>query len=304
MKKIAVSLVAISFLSTCLAQKIDLRLNLEKGETYIQNLVSDLTMDQKAGNNVTHANNIISYKLAYKVIDIQDSVFDLEVHFENMSMKIILPNGSQEFSSEKNDNKKDIISSIFSMMKNKTFYVKMTKTGKIKEVGNIDTLFIDALYKFPNVSDAEKQKLQGQLTQNFGRSSFKGYMNIFPEVPVGKGEKWTIMTQGEGKTGNMNETVYKLKEIGDSYYVLAGESKIKEAVNKTIQSNGISGNADVRSTGKMTSEIKINKTSGWIMSATMVMSFNVTALIKANSQTQKDIIIPMWVKNTITINEK
>jgi hypothetical protein len=305
MKNILALSIALIIWTSCYAQKQKLELNLITGNTYSLNLVSNASITQNIGNQQVNMKMTIIGKLDYKVINIQDSIYNLEVKYENLAMKMALPNGEMEFSSEKNDIN-DIISTVLGTIKNKPFILKMTKLGRIVEVKNMDTLFFAMLDKFPQLSKVQKQQIQGQIEQAYGEKALKGNFEmisaIFSDLPVAKGDKWTINTQLEsGMSANM-ETIYELKEINDSYCIISGDSKI-ETADKDVYTelNGISLKYDM--SGTMFSNIKINKISGWIMDSNINQALKGTVQIKPNPQMPDGMKYQMTMNNEMIITE-
>ncbi len=306
MKRILNLLIGLALLTSCQAKKEKLELNLTKGEIYTQKMISNVSILQTINGQQVKMNMSINAKMTYKVTGIQNAVYDMEVRYESLIMKMNLPNGEMEFSSEKND-ENDIFSTILGTMKNKPFLVKMTRTGKVNEVKNIELVFSDMFNKFPQLSDVQKQQIKGQLMQAYGEKAFKGNFEmcsaIFSDSPVSKGDKWTINTQLESGMSAKIETIYELKEITDSYCQILGNSKIETADKDAyIKSNGMPLKYDLA--GTMTSDIKIDKKSGWILSAIIRQSIKGTAYIKDNQQMPGGMAIPMTMNSEMTISEK
>lgn len=306
MKRILNLLIGFVLLTSCQAQKEKIELNLTKGEIYNQKMTSNVSILQTINGQQVSMKMSINAKMTYKVTDIQSAVYDMEVRYESLIMKMSLPNGEMEFSSEKND-EKDIFSTILGTMKNKPFLVKMTNTGKVNEVKNIEAVFSNMFDKFPQLSDVQKQQIQGQLMQAYGEKAFKGNIEmcsaIFTDTPVSKGDKWTINTQLEAGMSAKMETVYELKDITDSYYQILGNSKIETADKDAyIESNGMPLKYDM--TGTMTSDIKIDKKTGWTINAMINQSIKGAAYVKDNPQMPGGMTIPMTMNNEMTITEK
>ncbi len=305
MKRILNLLIGLVLLTSCQAQKEKLELHLTKGEIYNQKMVSNVSILQTINGQQVNMKISINAKMTYKVTDIQNSVYDMEVRYESLIMKMSLPNGEMEFSSEKND-ESDIFSTILGTMKNKPFLVKMTKTGKVNEVKNIELVFLNMFDKFPQLSDVQKQQIKGQIMQAYGEKAFKGNIEmcsaIFSDSPVSKGDKWTINTQLESAMSAKMETVYELKDNTDSYYQILGNSKIETADKDAyIESNGMPLKYDM--IGTMTSDIKTNKKTGWTISAMINQSIKGTAYVKDNPQLPGGMAIPMTMNNVMTITE-
>lgn len=305
MKRFFHLLIALVLFTTCQAQKQKLELNLTKGEIYTQKMESNVSILQSVNGQQVNMNMSINAKMAYKVTDIQNAVYDMEVSYESLIMKMSLPNGTMEFSSEKED-ENDVFSTILGTMKNKPFLVKMTKAGKVNEVKNIEAVFSHMFDKFPQLNDVQKQQIKGQIMQAYGEKAFKGNMEmcsaIFPDSPVAKGDKWTINTQLEAGMSAKMETVYELKERSDSHYQIFGNSKIETADKDAyIESNGMPLKYDMA--GTMTSDIKIDNKTGWTKSALINQTLKGTAYVKDNPQMPGGLTIPMTMNNKMILSE-
>ena len=306
MKKILGFVFLLLLVTSCEAKKERLELNLTKGETYTQQMASSMSILQTINGQEVKTNMSVHGNMTYKVIDIQNSVYEIEVRYESLALKMSMPGGTMEFSSEKND-ANDILSTLLGVMKNKPFLVKMTKTGKVKEVKNIENLFSDMFSKTPTLNEMQQQQIRQQLMQAYGEQAFKGNLEmcsaIFPDSTVTKGDKWVIKTKLEsGMAANM-ETSYELKETEDTFYIISGISKIVTADKDAyIQSNGMPLKYDM--TGTMTSEIKINRKTGWVIESKTSQTIQGTAQIKDNPQMPGGMSIPMTMNNEMTVTEK
>ena len=173
MRKIYTLVLMTFILSFSYAQKSELALNLEQGKKYNQYSDSKATVIQDInGQNMTM---VVELKgtMSYLVKTVNVNDFDMEVRYEHLSMSMQLPQGTMEFSSEKNDDQ-DIFSMILGEMKNIPFEVKMSKNGKIKDVKNIESLFESAFKKFPQLTEAQLGQLKVQLMNAYGEKAFKG----------------------------------------------------------------------------------------------------------------------------------
>lgn len=306
MKRILSLLIGFALLTSCQPKKDKLELNLTKGTVYYQKMTSDVTILQTVNGQQLNTKMSINARMSYKVTNIQNDIYDMEVRYESLIMKMGLPSGEMEFSSEKND-ERDILSSILGTMKNKPFMIKMTKTGKVNEVKGIESVFSNMFEKFPQVTEEQKQQVLAQIQEAYGEKAFKGNFEmcsaIFPDNIISKGDKWIIKTQLESGMSAKMETVYELKEITDNYYQILGDSRI-ETTDKDayIESNGMPLKYDLK--GAMTSDIKIDKKTGWTTDAVISQSLKGTAIIKDNPQMPGGMAIPMTMNNEMTITDK
>ena len=297
MKKIVSIAAVLLIITSCYAQKINLGLNLTKGQVYNQRMNAAMKIGQNINGMAMDINMSIIGSMSYKVTGIADSVYDLEVRYDSLAMKMSMPNGVMDFNSEKQDGN-DIFSSLLAELKNKPFLVKMTKSGKVKEVKNIEEMFSGMFDKFPQLSDMQKQQLKSQLMQAYGERSFKGSIEsasaIFPETPVAKGDKWTTNTTLEsGFTANIT-SVYELKEIGDTYCIISGTASIAtDNKGDYTEVNGMPMKYNMD--GTMTSEIKVNRETGWVIESNITQSLKGSADVKDNPQVPGGMSIPMTI---------
>ncbi len=303
MKTISILLLSYAFMISCQAQKQKLELNLEVGEIYSQNMTSNMTVTQTINSQQMNIDVTIIGKTTYRVTNVEDTLYSIDVKYENLTMKMAMPNGVAEFSSEKADDN-DIFSTLLSMMKTKTFTVKMSKSGKIYEVKNIESLFSGLFEKFPQLTEIQKQQIQGQLMQAYGEKAFKGNLEmvtaIFSNSPVAKGDKWIIKTQLESGMSAEMETTYELVDINDSHGIIVGNAVIRTADKDAyIESNGMPLKYDLQ--GTMIDNITIDLKTGWIVEAKLTQSIKGTAEVKDNPQMPGGMIIPMTISNKMTM---
>lgn len=102
MKKILGFVFLLLLVTSCEAKKERLELNLTKGETYTQQMASSMSILQTINGQEVKTNMSVHGKMTYKVIDIQNSVYEIEVRYESLALKMSMPGGTMEFSSEKN----------------------------------------------------------------------------------------------------------------------------------------------------------------------------------------------------------
>lgn len=302
MKKFLGLLALIMVMSSCNKEKHTLELNLVKGEVYNQVMSSKSTVSQTMMGMDINIEMLINANISYKVLDFQNSLYDMEVRYKEMSMTMNLPTGMMEFSSLKNDST-DILSTILGLMVDKPFYIKMAKTGKITEVRNIDSLYAGVVNTFSGMDEAQSQQLLNQVQQAYGEKAFKGNLEmctaIFPDTPVSLNTKWKVETKLESAMPANMISTYKLTQVSDSCYHISGSSVLKTDDKEAyVESNGMKMKYDL--TGDMASDIKVDKATGWILSATINQNIEGYTIFKANAQMPQDMSIPMKFKNEMT----
>jgi len=287
------------------SQSTDLTLRLEKGKEYKQISNAKSTIIQEVNGQKMNMVMTIDGTMTFLVRNITKNSYFMDAKFEKLSMTMELPQASMEFSSEKSD-AGDVFSSILGAMKDKTFEVIMSRTGKVVEVNHVESLWSTAIDKFEQLPVAQKEQIKAQIMKAYGADALKGNIEmvtaIYPDKPVKKGEKWTVNTKLEsGMSANMS-TDYEFADLTSEYALIKGNSTIKTADKDAyIESNGMPMKYDL--TGSMISEIKVDKKAGWIVEAKINQEFKGDAYIKENPQIPNGMKIPLSVKNDMTITD-
>ena len=306
MKNLSILTLFVTIFTFGFSQKEKLEFNLTKGQVYNQNMDCNLSISQKVKDQSIDIDMKIKGNITYKVTDIKNNNFNIDVQYNSLSMTMNMPNGPVEFSSSKKG-EDDIMSNVFKALTKKPFVIVMSKEGKVVEVKNIDKAFDEILDSFSQLSRQQKKQIKDQLAQSFGEKSFKNNMEmssaIFPKNAVEKGEKWVINSKLESGMNADIETTYELAEVNENSYVITGVSIIKSISNNEYQlsSNGMEMKYDLK--GDMTSRIKIHKNSGWTIESTIEQNIEGTASIKPSEQIPDGMEIPMKMTNEMTLSE-
>ncbi|GET26070.1 DUF6263 family protein [Prolixibacter sp. NT017] len=307
MKKLILStIVALSVAFTCQAKKTELSLHLQQGKSYTQVMNSHINIDQQVQGQQMKIQMDIKGSITYKVTAVTAAGYDMDVQYDSLSMAMQMPQGTMNFSSEKND-ASDIFSSVLKSMKNRPFQVKMTQKGEITEVKNLSKLFESMFADFPQLPEQQKAQMKAQLVRSYGEDAFKGNVEkslaIYPDKPVAKGDTWVIENkQTSGMPLKITTTyTYKADEAND--YLITGDSKINTVDNdQYVENNGMQMKYNMD--GSMTSEIRVDKKTGWIKDAKLSQEMQGTTTVKANAQMPNDMQIPITMHNEMTFTDK
>lgn len=306
MRKIFNLFFASIILISCHAQETELRLNLEKGKEYKQISDSKVTITQNFNGQKIDMETTIKGSISYFVKVVNENNYEMEARYDSLSMSLKLPQGLIKFSSEKNDDQ-DIFSMVLTEMKNYPLQITMTKSGKVTEVGNIELLFESIFGKFPKIPEDQKAPIRAQMMRAYGEEAFKGNIEmvtaIYPDKSVAKGDSWEIKTKLESGMAADMTTTYKFIENHADYNLIVGNSEIVTADKEAyLETNGMPTKYDL--TGVMSSEIKVDKVSGWIIDAKINQDIYGDVYIKGNPQLPEGMKIPMTMKNDMTFSNK
>jgi len=264
------------------AQKQKLGFNLVVGQTYYLTIKSATT---DALQNVNRPKVKINFnssgRIAFKVIDCKDSIYNLSASFQQLSGVTNLPIGPfgdiNSFDSD-NKNKSDTFSNVVMEIIDKPFLVRMTTLGKIVEVKNMDAVFKQALARFPLTME-QRIIFKGELNRAFGEDIFKNDLEmataIYPDKPVERGGHWTIQRNPGSRHADTLISTYAWADKAESYNIITGTGN-----TTTVQQDGYTQMDSMQVKADMTdsiySNLKVDSKTGWITEGTIndVMSGN------------------------------
>jgi len=292
------------FLTAGYAQKVKPALNLTKGETYYSISIINSAISQSYNGQDISYNITMSAKTAYKVLDILDTVYSMEVSYKSIGMKMVSAQGSMDFNSD-TPNPQDEASQVLAAMRDKPFLVNISKTGRVLAVKNIDKIMEQIFNSMPSMAAEEKVQLKNQFSQSFGEKAFKSNqeetMAIYPTVKVDKNDSWIIKTQFESAMDADIKTTYKLQDITNTNYIIHGDATVVTVSNKVNQSDNMA--ATYALTGTIVSDIKIDKTTGWVSEAKLKEDISGNLNVQDGPQTPGGKVIPMKVHTDITTTD-
>ena len=281
----------------CKAQKVKPALNLTKGNTYYMVSTATSSVSQSLGGRQNKIGLTLSFKMAFKVTAAMDSVYIMEASYQSLNMIIQTPSGMIEMDSRKKDSL-DLASSIVRAMMNKPFYVTLTKRGKVLSVDKVENMIEGVFDSFPDIDAAKKVQMKTQFIQTFGAKAFKGNLEIgtaiFPAVPVIKNDSWVVTTSLESVATAKMRTIYQLIDFTKEYYELHGEGTITTDNNASAtMMNGLPVKYNL--TGTMLSDIKADKTTGWISELRIKQLINGNIEVQDNPKIPGGMIVPMII---------
>lgn len=306
MKKLHFIFIAVLTFATCHAQKQTLKLNLEKGKTYTQKMTANTSMNQTIEGRQLDSKIQITGMMAYTVTDIQNEMYEMEVSYKNLGLSMSLPSGTQQWNSDNKD-ESDIMSTILGSMIDQPFGIKLTTSGRVIEVKNIEVLFGHLFDKFPQLTQAQQEQLKAQLMKSYGEKAIKGNLEmclaIFPDTPVTQGDTWKVNTRLESTMDARISTTYTFSDIQKSYYTISGVSDMKTVDSDTyFETNGMSIKYDLA--GSMISEIKVNPQTGWVNESAVEQKMSGTAYILDGPNMPGGMEMPMSFTTLISVTEK
>ncbi|HWD90059.1 MAG TPA: DUF6263 family protein [Mucilaginibacter sp.] len=305
MKKLAVSVILLISSVAVFAQKATLALNLTKGSTYHMVTNTNMAMTQVMNGQLQNINTSLMAKMAFKVTNVMDTSYAIQVTYERIGMQMDLPNGVASFESDKN-NPNDILSTVMGNMVDKPFSIVLSKTGKLLSIKGTENLSSDLFAGLPQLTALQKGAISNQVMQSFGPEAFKSNIEIgtavFPDVKVGVNDTWLVNSAVKSNMPTKMATTFTLNKITADAYMVHGESVISpQNINEYTEVNGMPTKYNVKGTSQY--DLKIDKESGWISEARINQVIKGSFEIKDNPQMPGGMIIPMTITDDQTISD-
>ena len=263
--------IAVILQCSCNSAPIEIKLNLEKGKEYIQKNTSTVTskMGFPDGTKMDMSMTIAGV-MSFIVESESDTAYLVEAKYKKLSMTMKMPQGAMTFDSDSED---DIMSKSFKGIVGNPFKVILLKNGRVSSVD---------MYAFWEKFDSslewlpftQKEQVVEQVKQAYGEKAFKGsFEQIFafiPEKYVDKGEKWHTQIELSANFPATMDSEYKLQKIAKDYLTIIGTSNIStNGLQDAIVQSSSGELMKYNLTGTATSNIQIDRNTGWVIEATI-----------------------------------
>lgn len=281
MKRFSFLTILLAVALVCNAQKsLALRLNLPKGQTFVQNMDMKMTMKMDMMGMTIDTDVPFSTKISYKVVDILNGNFVLECAYEEMKMNMDFMGQKMSFdSSDKNQDLDDHFAKVFSAFIGKTFTITLDKFQNVVAIEGMDKI-IAAMLENAAQSNAQKAQMEGMvkglLSEDKFKENFSSSNIIFPQKKVKKGFTWKTETSQKVQGMSMKiKNQFKVENITENTVEISSVSTY--SMDMSISEGGQKVNVKMKD-AKATGTYSVDKTTGWTITSTsnadmqMVMS--------------------------------
>lgn len=285
----------ISFVATA-QKKADLSFNLELNKVYrLKTTTVQSTTQTVMGNEQSVQTNSTSV-ISLKPLKQMDGEMVVEVRFDTINtvisqppMEILSANPGDIHSTDP----AQVMECIMNRMTNSTFVVKMTNTGRVVQIMNLEPLATGILSGTDSLQGQAamiRQRINTMVEEESLTSMIESGTGYLPGKEVKVGEKWdySLDMAGGGMKMTQNST-YTLKELDKNSAVLSGDIII-ETKPATMEMNGAQITPDLRGLGK--TELTIDPKTGWIIKGTTKMQIKGELSVNAQGN---NMTIPMEI---------
>ena len=208
-------------------EKYDLRLNLEKGQTFTYQMTLNYPMIISMMGQQMEIKQAQTLTYTYKVLDVKDGNYLMEINLDRM--QVFTSSMGREVNLDTDSDAKDEATSQLRKMVNQ----KLTQwvDAKFKPLGELEGEMADDFVK------------EGVLSMSIGPA-------FFPAEPVAQGESITVNKPLFSGSSTKYEGVVTLVAVSDTDYTLRANGKTTKTVEGlVIEGNGIDNIVLDRKTG-------------------------------------------------------
>jgi hypothetical protein len=288
------------------AQKVKPLLHLAIGQTYYLESNGTSSTLQNVNGTQKKVNIGLSFKMAFKITGVKDTVYQMEARYQSLDMKIKLPDTAIDINSEK-AGKLDTPSAIVAKMMNRPFNISLSNTGRVSQVDHMDNIIAGAFDEFPQMDASKKEQIKSLFLRSFGETAFTGCLEtglaIFPHYPVAKNDKWAVSSHILSPAPAGVHIVYQLVDMSGDFYHIHGEGTLtSDTTTNTVGANSQPVKYEME--GSTQADIKIDKKTGWVVEVKLKQLMTGNVDLPGRPEIPDGLKLPMLFTTEITTTGK
>lgn len=288
--------------------QLDLRLHLNKSDTYNLRVTTDQSITQTVQGQEHSMTQSVAVGYSFYVTDVaDDGTATVRVNYHSIKYKQTSPRGTVEYDSEDTSSTTPEQATLgLAALVGQTFTVVLSPSDEIVAVEGIDAMIDDMLSRFRLPDDSTREMLRQNFESQFGLQTMKetlaAIVGIYPGKWVSVGDSW-----------EKTETIFTgfPMTLTDTYKLIGSDKGIATvSVNSTVSSNSAAppfqmGPAvlDQNLTGNQTGTLRLNEDSGWIISADINQTLNGTMKVPPGPQVPNGMEWPLTVTTHLTMEQ-
>lgn len=223
------------------ADPVELRLNLDKGEKYVQTVTTEQSIKQDLpGGAAQEQNNKTTITYTIECTEVDETGTTVKLTYDSIKMQKDGSRGSSSYDSDKDKDPTDPEALAYAKMIGHGFSVKLSPKSEVVDMMGIEE-FLDRVYSSLNLPDnAMGNQIRQMLKKQFGPSTMKHMLERsyipFPEKAVGEGDSWSKSFDLGGIGFPLKvDNKYTVKDLGSSRATLEAEGQISSIEGQTMK---------------------------------------------------------------------
>lgn len=295
---------AASAVSAPAQDKVQLRLQLKKGQSYQQEMVTDQKISQTIQGRLLDMRQTIGMGFTYDVKDVRaDGTAVVKVAYHSALLKQKGPMGTIQYDSKNPPETVPAMAQGFAALVGQGFTMELTPEGTVTKVEGVDEMLAHIMKSIKAPDESIRATMEKKMKEQFGDEALKEIMEkmmaIYPDKPVGVGDSWRrkiVISKGFAMT---IDNTWTLKSRRDGIAVVEVNSTVKPNANaKPLDMGTLRLQYDIG--GKQQGEMKIDEATGWVIQAKMTQNLSGKVRAQGLGGVSDDMTWPISIESDIS----
>lgn len=289
---------AVQFVFSSCKEKVDLKLDLQKGEKFKLKMISKQKTKQTMFGKEMESDSDMEMGYLYEVLDSGKDHMVIKSTYDSIKFSMKSGVGDVEYDSSKKDQPKSPMTSAYSALLGSSFTMKVTPEGKVTELKGADEIISKMIESTETLEEPMKEQMAANFKKQFGKEQLKqqmeNAMKIYPAKSVGVGDTWKKQVEMMIGFPVLIESRYKLTKITDDSILLDVDSVLKENPKGEALKMG-HVKAQYAITGTQKGTMQIGRKSGFITASEMDQDFKGEIKMEGGPGLPEGMSIPLEV---------
>lgn len=281
-------------------EKIQLKLNLKKGQMFRQRLTVDQNISQVAGGTPIRVTQTLGIGFTFDVEDV-DARGSARVRttYNSVTLNMDGAMGKVQYDSENPPTQAPLIATVFGGLVGQSIVITISSDGRITDVKGVDALVSNILGKFfpagGPAADTARQMLDAQFGDQAVKETMQDVLLLpYPPTPVGIGDSWTTTVNKSGPVNMQVTNTWTLRERVAGVLTIDLSSIIRS--NPEADTGGAGASQSSYSVeGNQTGTVYLEEATGWSTRGKVTEKIAAERSFQGNS-------LPLKLESVITLS--
>lgn len=261
-----VALLMLAITDPSFAQKARLRLNLDIGDTFLYENITEQEINQDIMGQRQEMDQTIGFTYRLTVTDFSDDLYTMTYEYTRVQFIQASTMGEVRYDSDENPETNEPMARGYAAMVGQSFVVTMNTLGEVVGVTGVETMLDHMTDQFSDLPEQQREAIREQLKNQFGdeamTANLQATMTGFPKKKVKPGFTWdsqNVTKSGFTLTSDVTSTV---ESIADGYVAVSTEGEMYSDPDSSMEMNGMNLSYDLQ--GTATGNYSVLITNGMI----------------------------------------